>query len=91
LLGSAIAANGFQATFFAFGLVQGLVVMVLACFLFAPQPGQVPQSPTRLVPQGRHQYEPLQVVRAPVFWVMYVMFVLMAAVRPDGDPLTGPY
>jgi MFS transporter, OFA family, oxalate/formate antiporter len=75
-----IAANGYQATFFAFGLVQGLVVMVLACFLFAPQLSQVPQRPaSRLVPQGRHQYAPLQVLREPTFWMMYVMFVLMAA------------
>jgi OFA family oxalate/formate antiporter-like MFS transporter len=75
-----IAAHGYQATFFAFGLGQGVVVMVLACFLFAPQPSQVPQGPTsKLVPQGRHQFAPLQVLREPVFWVMYVMFVLMAA------------
>jgi OFA family oxalate/formate antiporter-like MFS transporter len=75
-----IAANGYQATFFAFGLGQGLVVMVLACFLVAPRPDQVPDGPaSKLVPQGRHQYEPLRVLREPVFWVMYVMFVLMAA------------
>src|SRR6516165_2936883 len=35
-----IAAHGYQATFFTFGLGQGVVVMVLACFLFAPQPSQ---------------------------------------------------
>ena len=75
-----IATRGYQATFFTFGLGQGIVVMVLACFLFAPQPGQVPEGrASRLVPQGRHQYEPFQVLREPVFWVMYVMFVMMAA------------
>src|SRR5215831_11671445 len=35
-----IATHGFQTTFFTFGLGQGVVVMVLACFLFAPRPGQ---------------------------------------------------
>jgi OFA family oxalate/formate antiporter-like MFS transporter len=75
-----IATHGFQATFFTFGLGQGVVVMALACFLFAPGPGQVQEvSSTRLVPQSRRQYGPLQVLREPVFWVMYVMFVLMAA------------
>jgi len=74
-----IATHGYQATFFTFGLGQGVVVMVLACFLFAPRPGQVQEVSTRrLVPQSRRQYEPLQVLREPVFWVMYVMFVLMA-------------
>jgi OFA family oxalate/formate antiporter-like MFS transporter len=75
-----IATHGYQATFVTFGLGQGVVVMVLACFLFAPRPGQVQEvSMRRLVPQSRRQYEPLQVLREPVFWVMYVMFVLMAA------------
>jgi MFS transporter, OFA family, oxalate/formate antiporter len=34
---------------------------------------------SRLVPQGRRQYAPMEVLREPVFWVMYIMFVLMAA------------
>jgi len=75
-----IASDGYQATFFAFGLGQGIVVMVLACFLFAPRAGQVLQAQIKSrVPQGRQEYEPMQVLREPVFWIMYVMFVLMAA------------
>src|SRR6516165_815875 len=63
-----IATHGYQATFVTFGLGQGVVVMVLACFLFAPRPGQVQEvSMRRLVPQSRRQYEPLQVLREPVF------------------------
>jgi MFS transporter, OFA family, oxalate/formate antiporter len=54
--------------------------MVLGCFLFAPRPDQVAWLPTsRRVPQGQRQYAPMEVLREPVFWVMYVMFVLMAA------------
>jgi OFA family oxalate/formate antiporter-like MFS transporter len=64
----------------SFGIGQGLVVVVLALFLFAPRPGQAPESSTSsLVQQSRIQYDPWQVLKEPTFWIMYVMFVLMAA------------
>src|SRR5262249_3871297 len=45
-----------------------------------PRRGETPEaSSSRLVQQGRVQYEPLEVLKEPTFWVMYVMFVLMAA------------
>jgi len=53
---------------------------LLSLLLFAPRRGQTPETSTsKLVQQGRVQYEPLQVLKEPTFWVMYVMFVLMAA------------
>ena len=39
-----IAAGGYAAAFFWFGLVQGAIVFVLAWFLRAPQPGEVPSA-----------------------------------------------
>jgi OFA family oxalate/formate antiporter-like MFS transporter len=75
-----ISSHGYEATFFSFGIGQGLVVVVLALFLFAPRPGQAPESSTSsLVQQSRIQYDPGQVLKEPTFWIMYVMFVLMAA------------
>src|SRR5215813_8026811 len=75
-----ISTDGYENTFFTFGIGQGLVVVVLSLFLFAPRLDQTPRgSLSRLVQQTRIQYEPLQVLREPTFWVMYVMFVLMAA------------
>ena len=75
-----ISTHGFENTFFTFGLGQGLVVVVMSLFLFAPRPGQTPEASTsRFVQQSRVQYAPMQVLREPTFWVMYVMFVLMAA------------
>jgi len=75
-----ISSHGYEATFFNFGIGQGLVVVVLALFLFAPRPGQAPESSTSsLVQQSRIQYDPWQVLKEPTFWIMYVMFVLMAA------------
>jgi len=75
-----ISTHGYENTFFTFGIGQGVVVVVLSLLLFAPRPGQTPEASTsRLVQQSRIQYEPLQVLKEPTFWVMYVMFVLMAA------------
>src|SRR3954468_14944178 len=38
-----IAAEGFQAAFFNFGIGQGIIVCLLAFVLRAPKPGEVPQ------------------------------------------------
>jgi len=74
-----IMTHGYENTFFTFGIGQGLVVVVLSLLLYAPRRGEAPEaSISRLVQQGRVQYEPLAVLKEPTFWVMYVMFVLMA-------------
>lgn len=75
-----ISTHGYETTFFTFGIGQGVVVVVLSLLLFAPRHGQTPEASTSgLVQQSRIQYQPLQVLREPTFWVMYAMFVLMAA------------
>src|SRR5712675_2494529 len=72
-----IQSSGYEATFLWFGIGQGLVVVVLSLLLRAPQPGEVPAS-TRLQ-QSARDYTPIEVLRSPIFWVMYAMFVLVAA------------
>ena len=71
-----IKASGYEYAFFWFGIGQGAIVMVLSLLLFAPRPGQVPIVNKLLT--GR-DVSPLQMVRTPVFWLMYAMFVMMAA------------
>src|ERR1700730_1623931 len=73
-----IKASGYEATFLLFGLMQGGVVLVLAFFLAAPKPGQLPSFASKLV-QTRREYSPVEMVKTPVFWVMYAMFVAVAA------------
>jgi MFS transporter, OFA family, oxalate/formate antiporter len=72
-----IQTSGYEATFLWFGLAQGLVIVALSFMLRAPRPGEGPPS-TRLR-QSSRDYMPLEVLRSPVFWVMYVMFVLVGA------------
>jgi OFA family oxalate/formate antiporter-like MFS transporter len=72
-----IASSGYEATFLWFGVGQGLIVFVLSFMLRAPRTGEVPAS-TRVVQSARN-YTPLEMVASPIFWVMYVMFVLVGA------------
>jgi OFA family oxalate/formate antiporter-like MFS transporter len=85
-----IASSGYQATFVFFGLAQGIVVALVGLVLRAP-PGPVTPRDTALAPSGitatrpsrlhdiTRDYAPAEVLRAPVFWVMYLMFVLVGA------------
>src|SRR5215469_15978288 len=72
-----IQSSGYEATFLWFGVGQGVVVVILSLVLRAPQPGETPAS-TR-VQQSARDYTPLEVLASPIFWVMYVMFVLVGA------------
>ncbi|PWC33895.1 oxalate/formate MFS antiporter [Azospirillum sp. TSO35-2] len=71
-----IETAGHETTFLTFGLGQGLVILVLAWFLAdAPKGGHGGTAADR---QRRH-YAPQEMLRTPVFWVMYAMFVMVAA------------
>jgi OFA family oxalate/formate antiporter-like MFS transporter len=72
-----IQSHGYQSTFLWFGIGQGLVVIVLSLLLRAPQAGEAPVS-TR-VRQSARDYTPIETVSSPIFWVMYLMFVLVGA------------
>lgn len=73
-----IKSQGYQHTFLFFGLLQGAVVFVLAFLLQAPKEGQLPKVTTTAVNQTRRAYGPGEMAKTPVFWVMYLMFVLVA-------------
>ena len=74
-----IKSSGYEHTFLTFGLIQGLVVFVLGWLILVP-PASYMLTPTKLAPgASRHQAQPWQMVKTPVFWIMYVMFVMMAA------------
>ncbi len=72
-----IASSGYQAAFLWFGLGQGIVVILVGLLLRAPESGEVPAS--QAVQQSRRDYEWKEVLKTPVFYVMYVMFVAVGA------------
>ena len=74
-----IKAQGYEVAFLWFGLGQGLVVMLVALLLRAPEASEIPVPATPTVQQTRRDYRPREVLKTPVFWVMYLMFVLVGA------------
>jgi len=74
-----IQSSGYQSAFLWFGLGQGLVVLIVALMLRAPEPGEVPAPAAPAVQQSQRDYTPAQVLKTPVFWIMYVMFVMVGA------------
>ncbi len=74
-----IETNGYQVAFFWFGLIQGGIVFVVAWFLRAPEPGEAPSAGTPKLMQSTRSFTPLEVLQTPVFWLLYVMFVMVSA------------
>lgn len=72
-----IQTQGYEAAFFWFGLGQGLVVLLVAQLLRAPEPGEVSMPAAEAVQQSRRDYALPEIVKSPPFWVMYAMFVLV--------------
>ncbi len=74
---SMIEASGYEQAFMVFGLIQGGIVFVLAWLLLAPPP-QVANFVVK-PSQTAHGYTPMEVLKSPVFYVMYLMFWLIAS------------
>jgi OFA family oxalate/formate antiporter-like MFS transporter len=74
-----ITSSGYQSAFLWFGLGQGIIVMIVALLLRAPEPGEVAAPAAPAVQQTRRDYGPAEALKTPVFWVMYVMFVAVGA------------
>jgi OFA family oxalate/formate antiporter-like MFS transporter len=73
-----ILAYGYETAFLYFGLVQGFVVLILSRFLRAPSPGETAKPEVRLM-QALRDSTPLEMLRSPAFWLLYVMFIMVAA------------
>lgn len=69
-----IASAGYQSTFFTFGLIQGLAIVLFASFLRAPVAGAIKYVASKSVAQSRRDYTLAEALRTPVFWVMLAMF-----------------
>jgi OFA family oxalate/formate antiporter-like MFS transporter len=74
-----IATSGYQSAFLWFGLGQGIIVVLVGFFLRAPEPGEVAAPAAPAVQQTRRDFTPAEVLKTPVFYVMYFMFVAVGA------------
>src|SRR5580658_7906190 len=73
-----IATWGYQSAFLWFGLGQGAIILLLSLQLAAPEPHQVPKPVVRLR-QSVAAFTPAAMLRTPIFYLLYGMFVMVAA------------
>ena len=84
LIKDLIDTRGYQSTFVATGLLQGLVILVVAQFLRHPPAQSAAAAPSRGAASARpvagvaHQFTTGEMLQTPRFYLMYVAFVLMA-------------
>jgi OFA family oxalate/formate antiporter-like MFS transporter len=73
-----IASSGFQATFFNFGIGQGVIVCLLAFFLKTPKSGQVPDTTrnTKVI-QNTRQFAPTEIIGPTNFWIVGAVVALV--------------
>src|SRR6202048_1164647 len=72
-----INSAGYEQAFLVFGLAQGAIVFVMAWGMEVAPPSLIAAKVK--ANQTSHGYTPAEVLRNPVFWVLYVMFVLVAS------------
>ena len=80
IISSTIASRGYQAAFVSTGIFQGLMILAVAQFLRHPpaEPATTVKAAGKIGSSLTHQYTTFEMLRTPQFYVMYVMFVLMA-------------
>src|ERR1700761_2595399 len=74
-----IASRGYPSAFLTFGIGQGLIVFILAIFLRPPSMAMPAKKKQLNLPQTKVDFTPPQVLRAPIFWIMYLVFVMVAS------------
>jgi OFA family oxalate/formate antiporter-like MFS transporter len=77
-----IKTEGYQAAFQFYGILQGAVVIVIALLLKNPAQANLSKFAGQVaarVAQVKRDYRPTELLKQPVFWIMYAMFVMVAA------------
>jgi len=77
-----IKSDGYQSTFQFFGILQGVIVLIAGFFIARPPEGyreRLMVGVRSTLSATRRQFTAIEMAKTPTFWVMYVMFVLMAA------------
>jgi len=74
-----IKHSGYEHTFSTFALIQGIVVIIFGFLIMSPPSTFFTAAPKIAPGATRYQATPVQMLGTPVFWIMYLMFVMMAA------------
>jgi OFA family oxalate/formate antiporter-like MFS transporter len=74
-----IDSLGYADTFFWFGLGQGVVLLLIAPVMRGPVAGEMPATAPPKVKQSDRDFTPGEVLRNPLFWLLYVMLTAISA------------
>ena len=77
-IASVISSRGYEAAFVSFGIGQGIVVILCALLMRAPGPGDVPGASQPRVEQSSRDFTPIEMLKTPPFWLLYVMMTMLA-------------
>jgi oxalate/formate antiporter len=72
-IASMIASSGYQSAFLVFGIIQGVVIVLLSSLLKAPPTVEQKVFSSHLA-QSRRDFTLSEALRTPVFWVLLAMF-----------------
>jgi OFA family oxalate/formate antiporter-like MFS transporter len=82
IISSLIKTQGYQTAFIATGVVQGVVIFAVAQLLrHPPRVADTPKpavATSQTAQLGQRHFTTVEMLRTPQFYLMYVMFVLMA-------------
>jgi len=70
-----IKTDGFQETFFFFGVLQGGLAFIAAWFLRGPKSHEVKASSK--LEQSRRDYTLKEALNTKLFWLMFLMFIMV--------------
>ena len=75
-----IAARGYETAFLWFGAGQGIILVLVSGVLRAPDRLlAAPAAIAKRLNQSARSFTSAEMLRSPIFWLMYFMFVLDAA------------
>ncbi len=74
-----ILHSGYQRTFLTFGIIQGIVVVIIGFMLRAPRAGEVPLAVASVaLKQTTRDFKPGDMLKTPLFYIMYAAMLCVA-------------
>lgn len=73
-----IQESGYEHAFLFFGIFQGICIFILAMFMVRPRPLEGVRAAPRVV-TTKVDYTTGKMIKTPLFWLIYVLFVAVAA------------
>jgi OFA family oxalate/formate antiporter-like MFS transporter len=76
-----IKNSGYEQAFLVFGIAQGIIILVASLLLQVPTAADVPkvaESEAMMLKQSSQDCSPQEMIRTPIFWVLYAMFTTVA-------------